>query len=283
MYTSKIFISTIFIVSILWGCIPQRQMNVAIPAQFKASAQKIHYEGLRNEWRKRPLHFGEYSTSKIKRGWKITYSKYDRNNQASSLERVLKAFNIDRANFTETEKDRFHFTIKDKDNIVDVFTKEERVSEITKIGKISNRLGQIDDQKSFQYSFSGAIIPQSITNKNPWKLFLSSQYEKRNDRKLFEIPNIPEEGIITNDIDTIKIKMIRINQFVNDKNQAYQIPFGVASIYEMRIDNEVCAILDTWGKNIWLYNDLDKHLKLVIAASSTAILLRRINESIGGY
>lgn len=257
------------------------KMYVSIPEKFKASAQQLHVNGLRNEWRKKPLHFGEYSTSKIKRGWRITYSKYDRNSEVSSLERVLKAFRVDRASFVETEKDRFSFTIKDANNIAEVYTKEERISELTRIGSRDDYWSARFNQKGFQYSFSAAIIPQSVSNPAAWKLSLYSQFEQKQRKKIFEVPNIPEEGILTNDSDTISIKMIRINKFYNDKKEAIQMPFGIASIYEMRIGNEVCAILDTWGRNIWIYNNLDQHLKLIIAASSTAIMLRRINESLG--
>lgn len=253
------------------------KMYVSIPEQFKASAQLIHVNGLRNEWRNKPLEFGVYSTSRIKRGWKITYSKYDRNSDVSSLERVLKAFKIDRASFLETEKDRFCFTIKDTNTFAEVFTKEERVSEITRIGSRDNYGNAHFNQKGFQYSFSAIILPISVSNPAPWKLSLFSQYEQKQRKNLLDIPTIPEVGILTNENDTISIKMIRINKFYNERNETVQMPFGIASIYEMRIGNEVCAILDTWGRNIWLYQNLDQHLKLIISASSTAIMLRRIN------
>ena len=48
--------------------------------------------------------------------------------------------------------------------------------------------------------------------------------------------------------------------------------------YELKIDGGLIGVIDVFKNNVWIYNDLDKDMKLIIASVSSAILMRRLDE-----
>jgi len=50
--------------------------------------------------------------------------------------------------------------------------------------------------------------------------------------------------------------------------------------YELLVDNNVIAMIDLWGKVMWMNSKLSEQTKMAIAAASSAILLRRIHNKI---
>ena len=59
------------------------------------------------------------------------------------------------------------------------------------------------------------------------------------------------------------------------------MPVKLAAGYELRIDDGVVGIIDTYENNIWVYNDLDKETRFIIASISSAILLRKLETTDG--
>jgi hypothetical protein len=55
------------------------------------------------------------------------------------------------------------------------------------------------------------------------------------------------------------------------------------ALYELKIDGGVIGIIDVSKKNVWIYNDLDKDMKLIIASVSSAILMRKLDEGQIGF
>ena len=265
-------------VSVLSSCSPVK-MSMAVPDKFREHADKMPVDGIGNGTGRKEVSFGKYKTSRIKRGWNMDAPRSDRNTGLTVEERVLKAFNIDRKSVTSTQKDKFQFTIVDGRHIAEVFAMERKVSEETRV-KTNNRwLGEFNDPKNFQYSFSAVILPQSVSEPESWNLFLYSNYEKKPSGKIFEMPDIEEGGMLASQKDTIVIKTIKVQRLVSDKGKDVNMPFQIPSAYEFRIDDGVAAIIDTWGKVIWMYNELDEQTRLVIAAAASAILLRRIQNT----
>jgi len=50
--------------------------------------------------------------------------------------------------------------------------------------------------------------------------------------------------------------------------------------YELLVDNNVIAMIDLWGKVMWMNSKLSEQTKMAIAAASSAILLRSIHNKI---
>lgn len=283
MKIRKTIYLTAIIAGMLCSCnMPRMQMTV--PSKFMEQAARMNVNGITQNGRvKRQLSFGEFQTSKVRRGWLLTSSREDRNTRVTTEERVLRAFNMDRRSFTANQRDKFKFTIRDGNNVAEVFAMERKVTEETRTGTNSRWFSEISIGKNFHYSFSAIVIPLANTYNEPWNLFIYSNHEYQPRKKTFELqlPDIQEEGILTNKKDTITIKLLSIQSFVDDKGKEVKLLFPLPSAYELRIDDGVCAIIDTWGKIVWMYNELDEETKLVIAAASSAIFFRRIHERVG--
>lgn len=263
------------------SCSPMK-MQMAVPERFKEQAVEmpVTLAGM-GEGRK-PINFGSYKTSRIKRGWNITTGRYDRNSNITAEERVLNAFRIERGSMTKTQKDRFQFTIQDGKQIADVYALEREVTEGTQITSKNRFLSDFYQEKSFQYSFSAVIVPGDIDPKGDWSLFMYSTYDWSRPKKFMEMADFNEGGTLIRDQDTIVIRTIKINKVVSNKGQGYSLPFALPMAYEMRLEDGVCAIIDTWGKVVWMYRELDEPTKLAIAATASAILSRRIQNRVGG-
>ena len=286
MILFKIIYSGVIIITgtILFSCsMPRMQMTV--PSKFQAQADKMAVNGITQNGRvKRQISFGVYQTSKVKRGWLTTSSREDRNKKVTTEERLLRAFNIDRRSFTSNQRDKFKFTIQDGNNVAEVFAMERKVTEETRTTTSNRWLSDINVGKNFQYSFSAVILLLSNSEQEPWNLFIYSNHEYKPRNKPFELqlPDLQEEGILANKKDTITIKLHSIQTFVNDKGKEVKLLFPLPSAFELKIDDGVTAIVDTWGKIVWMYNGLDEQTKLVIAAASSAIFYRRIHNRVGG-
>ena len=260
------------------------QMLMAVPEKFKAEAEKMSIAGLGNGNGKKGINFGNYNTSRISRGWNMTTSREDRNTNISSEERVLRAFKIDRTSITNNQKDKFKFTINDGKNTAEVFALERKVSEETRITTNNRWLSELSDPKNFQYSFSAVILLQSISQPSTWNLSLYSSFENKAGKNRFDMTDtngINEGGILTSEKDTIIIKTINSQTIVTDKGEVSPLPFKMPTGYELTVEDKAIAIIDLWGKVLWINKKLSEQTKLAIAAASSAILLRRIQNKIG--
>lgn len=274
----------VFVVSIFFASCMSIKMHMSVPEKFQEQAEKLPISGIRNDGAgKKPLSFGSYKTSKIKRGWNVTKGRPDRNTGVTSEERLMRAFYVGTMNTTSTQKDKFSFTITDGNLSAEVFGMERRTKEETRFQNLRN--GSFGDfngnsiEKNFQYSFSAIIDVQSVSYKSAWNLILYSSFDHTKKTKIFEREDIREEGILTKEKDTIDIKAIKIQKIVTDKGDEHNLPFPIPSAYELRNKDGVCAIIDTWGKIVWMYRELDEPAKLVIAAAASAILLRRVTST----
>lgn len=284
------FLQKIFFLSILISFVSctSIKMHMSVPKIFEQEAERMPVSGIRNNGAgKKALSFGVYKTSKIKRGWNITKGRPDRNTGVTAEERLLRAFNVGTMNTTSTQKDKFNFKIKDGNLTAEVFGLERRTKEETRFQNFRNRsFGDFNVnsiEKSFQYSFSALIDVQSISYKMPWNLLLYSSYNQRNKTNIFEREDIREEGILTNEKDTILIRSIKVQTFITDEGKEHNLPVPISSAFEFRNEDGVCAIVDTWGKIVWIYRELDPSAKLAISASASAILLRRVTSTGIGY
>jgi hypothetical protein len=253
-------------------------MNVAVPDRFAANATQLKVSGL-DGWKRKPkLSFGDYQTTKLKTGWVVSSGGPDRNSRITAEERLLKVFKISRENLTTNTKNKYQYTINDGNLVAEVYCLEKTTREdIT----TKTRLGEFSKTKNIQYSFSAAILPQTIKDE-PWQLVLYSNYDSRKDTtalKFLERPYVEREGYVTNGKIQIDIRPIITDKVIGKDGKETKTLFKLLMAYELKIDKGVIGIIDVFNKNVWMYNDLDKDLKLIVASVSSALLMRKLNES----
>jgi len=260
------------------------KMHMTVPEKFEEQAERLPIAGLVNNGAgRKPISFGVYKTSRVKRGWSVTSGSIDRNTKVTLEERLMKVLNIGIMNTTSTQKDRFSFSITDGQISAQLFGIERRVKEEVRFNnsrsQLLNGFGMNSLEKNFQYSFSAIIDVHSVAFSGTWNMLLYSNYDYTQKSKIFDHKDIREEGLLTNQQDTVFIKAIKAQSFITDKGEEQRLPFAVSSAYEFRNEDGVYAIIDTWGKILWIYRELDDATKLVISAAASSIILRRVTSS----
>jgi hypothetical protein len=256
-------------------------IKLAVPAQFSSQATSMHVKGLNGWTLHQQLSFGSYNTSAVKRGWNTSSGKEDKTASITTEDRLLKVFNIDRSNITVNQKNKFQFTVADGNQVAEIYCLEKLTKEQL-VTKSNNKwLGDTYDTKNYQYSFTAAILPLKVKDDAPWQLVLYNNYDEKKDtaRHLFDMPYVEEEGYVTNGKETVTIKPLRVQQFTTKDGREAKFPVKMMSGYELRIEDGVVGIIDSFDNNIWMYNDLDADTKLLLAAVSSALMLRKIQET----
>jgi hypothetical protein len=252
--------------------------KLAVPTQFSAVATKMHVKGV-NAWIiNQKLSFGNYATSKVKRGWNTTTTR-ECNSCKTAEERLANFFNINTAHVISSQKDRYQYTISDGKATAEVFCIEKMRREDLEIKTNNKWLGNFGQTQNTQYSFSAAILAGGAKEDN-WQLVMYNNYDRSRDtaRRLFDLPYVEEEGSATNGIETITLKPVRLKSMVSKNGREGNFPVKMLSGYELRIDDGVIAIIDVLDNNVWVYNELDEPTRLVVAAISSAVLLRRVQD-----
>lgn len=280
MICYKKFLFTSFISICLTSCTIV-QLQIAVPEKFKDQADSLPIKVAGLGQTKKPVSFGTFTTSRIKRGWNFKTSRYNSNSFVTTEDRILRTFNIQRSDFLTTQKHRFQFVIRDEQRAASVYAMEHEVREGTQLLRNSRWLSELNQEKNIQYSFSAVILPQSATQQEPWIFNMYSGFDWTQRKKLFELNELKEEGMLTKGRDTIFIKTIKTDKINTDKGTQHSIPFALPLAYEMRIDDSVCAIIDPMGRILWLYRELDDELKFALAAVTSALLTRRIQNKLG--
>ena len=265
----------LLIIIISFACCKTASLNVAVPDRFAANATQMKVSGL-NGKRKPQLTFGNYQTTKLKTGWVVSSSGNDRNSGITTEERLLKVFKLSRETFTSNKKNKYQYTIQDGNLMAEVYCLEKTIREdIT----TKTKLGEWSETKNIQYSFSAAIIPQTIKDE-PWQLVFYTNYDRKKDtaRKFFERPYVEREGYVTNGKIQIDIRPILTGKVITKDGKETKTLLPLLMAYELKIDNGVIGIVDVFNKNVWIYNDLDNDMKLIIASVSSALLMRKLKE-----
>lgn len=266
----------IITIAVLYAACKSISMHVAVPDQFAANATLMKVSGLTGK-RRQQLIFGNYQTSRVKAGWIVATGGNDRNSRITKEERWLKVFNLPRDNMTTNTKNKFQYTIQDGNGMVEVYCLEKATKETL---TTKTRLGEFGETKNFQYSFSAAIVPQTIKDE-PWQLVFYNNFDSRKDtaHKFWDRPYIEREGYVTNGKIRIDIRPILADKTVDKDGKQLKTLVRLLMAYELKIDGGLIGVIDVFNNNVWIYNDLDKDMKLIVASVSSAILLRRLDES----
>ncbi len=253
--------------------------KLAVPEKFTAVSEKMPIKGVNSWVFNQKLSFGKYKTTKVKRGWtSTTEDKY-----YTLEQRLMKVFNVDNFNSVTQQKNKYRYTIQDGTSEAQVYCLEKMTREDITIRTNTRLLGDLSRTNHSQYSFSAAILPMKDTSSEPWQLVVYNTYDRSKDtaRRLFDLPYVEEEGYVTNGKETISIKPLRITNMTTKNGKESRFPVKILSGYELRIDDGVIAIIDSLSNQLWVYNELDEQTRLIVAAISSALLLRQLEDTNG--
>ena len=275
VYLSLFILFLLLLILSLSSCKPYQ---LAIPTRFSEQATRMEVKGW-NSYKQ--LRFGNYQTSKVKRGWFVKTSRDSKRAFVTPADRVVRIFDVESNNVTERSKDRFRYTISDGKQLAEVLATEGRIHDMLEV-KTGNRwLGDFSKTKNYQYAFSAAIIPVTNKDTSVWQLMVYNgehpPVDSMGRKALFRYPL--ELGLATNGVDTVTIKQIRVTHSTTPKGKEATIPFEIPGGYELRMDDGVVGIINQWNHEFWIYNDLDEPTKLVLSAIASSLLLRKIKSS----
>lgn len=257
--------------------------KLAVPEQFSSQSTRFPVKGVQGWMVNQHLRFGDYSTSRIKRGWNISSSVRYNNNWTPPEEVLRNIFAVEMMQEHNKEKNRFRYTLTNPYNSAEifgteVFNKHDLVFSNSRILKWGEYTTTID----FKYAFTAAIIPND-TGKlgGMWSLLMTSNYDISRDtsRRLFD-RYVEEEGYATNGRDTIRIRSLNLNSYVKKNGEVGKTLLGIKmfSGYELSTTDGVIGIIDIMDKALWIYNEQDDRLKFILSAMGSAILLKQIEN-----
>lgn len=255
--------------------------KVSVPSSFSGQATKYPVKGL-NGWQvNQKLEFGNFSTSKIKRGWdfksSVSWTKFSMRPE----EMVLRVYDVSTDNNINTQKNKFQYTIEDGRLMTEVFA-TEKFREKQLVYKSNNPwIGSASKTKSYEYAFTAAILPINLTSKEPWSLVMINSYDVKKDtaRRLFDRPFVEEEGYATNGKENIAVRSLFLEKVKTKSGKETKV-FGGKMLtgYELRWDDGVVAIIDILDNALWIYNDLEAEDKIVLSSIASAIMLKRMQD-----
>jgi hypothetical protein len=266
------------LVIVLSSCTAAR---VSVPEKFSAQATKMPVKGL-NGWQiNQKLSFGNFTTSKIKRGWdfssSLSYSKFFLRPE----EALLKVFDINTDKNANKQKNRFQYSIEDGNLVAEIYA-TEKFQEKQLVYKSNNPwIGNAYKTNRYEYAFTAAILPLTAKNDEPWSLVMINKYDIDKDtaRRLFDRPYVEEEGYATNGKENIAIRPLRIENITTKSGKQTKVFGGkMLSGYELQWDGGVVGIIDILDNSVWMANDLEARDKLILSSIASAILLKRMQD-----
>lgn len=266
---------------LLWAGIAScTTIKMSIPTAFKAEAHSMKVKGL-NGWPiNERIRFGNYQSNRIRRGWNTTSTRRRGSWSQQQLEDLLyKNFGVGPQEWRTQQKDKFRFELEADSLFAEVYAREQMLSQSTQI-RTNTILGDWGRTQHYLYTFSATIIPGNATEKETWQLNLTNVYDRQKDtaRRLFDQPYVEEKGYATNGTDSISIRTIYITKAEGKDGKEAKMPFRIPGGYELKWDGGLVCIVDAFGKNVWLHNELEPKDRILLSALASAILLRRIQD-----
>lgn len=253
--------------------------KLAIPSQFSDNATSMEVKGLGKKY----MSFGNFKTSKIKRGWNPRFARRTGSLGQRYVENVLlKNFGITGHNIREKAKGKFQYDLEGNNFSASIFALEGKTTNHLRIKTNNdfNFLNNMNFLKNYEYHFLTTIIPDTSHYKEPWKLLLTNSYKAGTDtsRKLLEAPTGNETGYATDGKDSIFIRPVFVTTTQRDGKKEVRMPVKMLGGYELRWEGGVVCLVDAVKKTVWIYNDLEEQEKFILAAISSAIMLRRVQD-----
>lgn len=245
-----------------------------VPSKFEEQSDKFEVKGARS----RHISFGNFKTTKIKRGWNIHSSRYGKRYLVENL--LLGQVGIRKIEIIEKQKDKFSFTLSDGQKTAEVYAREfeGNKSDNYRLGILEGIAGNIRQMQQYKYSLSAAIITDTASGS--WQMILGNAYDRKYDstKSLFPLFDNSDNGFATNGKDTIFIRSLNLKKAVGPYGKEAKYPVKILSGYELRIDDGVAAIVDNIGMYVWFYKELDDSTKLIVSSIAVTIFAKRIKD-----
>ena len=274
MKSNLLFVSLIFMASCTTA-------KLSVPSSFSEQATRLPVKGI-NGWQVgQKLSFGNYHTSKIKRGWdfssSVSYTKF----RISPEEALIKVFDINTEKNTNNQKNKFQYTIEEGNLMAEVYA-TEKFKEKQLVYKSNNPwIGNASKTNKYEYSFTAAIVPLTLTDKAPWSVVLINKYDLAKDtvQTIFDKHYVEEEGYATNGKENIAIRPIRTDRVAGKNGDEIKVLGGkMLSGYELQWNEETVAMIDILENSIWISNNIGADKKMISASVASAILLKRMQD-----
>ena len=255
--------------------------KLSVNQDFSSQADKLPVSGV-NGWQvNQKLSFGNYRTSRVKRGWdfsaSVQYTKFN----IRPEEILLKVFDISTDNSTTVQKSKYQYTLQEGNLIAEIYA-TEKFREDQLVYKSNNPwIGNASKTHRFEYAFTAGIVPVTLKDKEPWSLVLINKYDIGKDtaKRLFDAPYVEEEGYATNGKESIAIRPLRVDKVSTRSGTERKVLGGnLFAGYELQSDGDVIGIVDVLDNSVWIKTQVDPERKIIIASVSSAILLKRLQN-----
>lgn len=110
---------------------------------------------------------------------------------------------------------------------------------------------------------------------------MSNIYERARDtsRSLFKVIRPDDHGFATNGSDSIFIRPVTLRNTEGPDGKQGRLLVKMLGGYELSTAAGVVAVIDVIDHNLWLYKELEQQQQLAIAAITTALLARKVNDT----
>lgn len=226
----------------------------------------------------RSIKFEKDFLGTFKDGWRVSSDRYDKTPGGIFSEEAIKRsfllnFGIGINDVISKSSDRFQFNLENSNESLLVIchqlylgkSKSYQIKEMFEYSKGERQLSNFSATMHFENNIGG----------NPWLLQLGYDRETQGGIVATTLREgmAVEKGVISNLSDTIHIKPLFIKQATSSKG-THAMPFPVIGGYDFSVGETSLGWVDLYASSIGFSNKTTAKNKLIIAAASTAILLR---------
>lgn len=252
-------------------------LKLAVPTVFKEQATMFHVSGSRGN----KMSFGNYKSSKIKRGMHLTYPGWGRGFFLENL--LFNQIGFQKTEHVQKEKAQFRYALSDGKNTTEIFGKEREITRSLEYSLLNKNsiLNSFERIQDHQYIFSAIIKTDVSQGEKTWELIMSNVYDRKKDtsKSLFTYIRPDDDGMAVSGKDTIYIKPLSLKKVESEKRKDARLLIKMLSGYELSTSDGVIAVIDAIDSNIWFYNELGDADKLLVASISTALFARKVNDT----
>lgn len=242
--------------------------KVAVPENVQQASTSMKVTGVNGWMVNQELQFGPYTTSTVKRGWDFASIWQGSRISFKPEDQLLKLFDLQMDNKSNTEKNRLQFTISNGTEKAAVFALEKfRENQVVYRSK-NEAWGTLARTTGLQYAFSAAILLTNAQSSEPWQLVMTHKENKTAE--------IEELGYLSNGDLHFDIQPLRLSTYTNSKGKSVKVlGGGTFAGYEIKIDGGIVGVVDVLDNRVWIVNELDPAYKMVLAATASSLLLKR--------
>lgn len=272
---------SILVVSLFALSCTSVKMSVDVPASLNDQYGLIKVSRVKGKMlpgASRSLRFERNFKAVFRDGWNVSSDIFDKTpggffSEESFKRSFLLNFGIGINDVVSKTSDKFNFIIEDSSQAFVAVCHQLYLGK-SKHYKISDILEYSKGERQVS-KFSVMLNSKVDTSAKPWLMQLG--YDRETPKGIIATTlsegMAVDEGVITNLTDTIQIKPLFIKKATSSKG-SFDMLFPVIGGYEFIMREKVIGWVDMYATSIGFSNSSAKSHQLIVAAASTAILLR---------